>query len=252
MSLLWEGSTQDTHYSVRRSGASVRLYSNRVFHSQWNPNSPFNGGIWDCLSLPALYRPADTLRRILLLGVGGGAVVRQLAYLSHYDTFFAIEIDVQHIDIATRWFGVDAEQVDLVNADAIEWLADYNGPPFDLIIDDLFGHSDGEPMRACEFTPHWVSLLRQHLSDEGLLIINCIDNAELGNALPVFADFGFRYGYKWTLPLYENAVAALSARSLQAREWSRNLETSELDSASQRQARCTIRRPIRNLNLQDR
>lgn len=249
MSLLWEQRTADTHYSVRQSGASIRLYSNRVFHSQWNPNKPFAGGVWDCLSLPVLYRPAEEARRILLLGVGGGAVIRQLQCLARFSHLSAIEIDAQHLDIARRWFGVTDERVELVHADAIEWMANRSGEAYDLIIDDLFGHSEGEPLRACPLTSHWVDLLRSNLTDKGLLVVNCVNSHELKQALPVFGDSGFRHGFRWTLPAYENAIGVLSQKSLQARDWSRQLEESGLDGPTQRQARATIRRPLRYQKL---
>ena len=97
MSLLWEQSCNDTHYSVRSSGGSIRLYTNRVFHSQWNPRQPFAGGIWDCLSLPVLHRAAIGMRRVLLLGVGGGAVIRQLQQIYRYEAITAVELSLIHI-----------------------------------------------------------------------------------------------------------------------------------------------------------
>lgn len=245
MTLLWESYTSDTHYSVRQSGASVRLYSNKVFHSQWNPNKVFAGGVWDCLSLPALYRPRCEVQRILLLGLGGGAVIRQLQHLVDFEQLIAVEIDQIHLTIASRWFGVDDERVDLRHADAIQWLANYQEAPFDLIIDDLFGHSQGEPLRACALTSNWVTLLRENLADKGLLVVNCVNTRELKSALPVFADAGLRHGFRWTLPNYENAIGVLGPDMIQAREWSRNLEASALDSQSQRLARSIIRRPLK-------
>ena len=245
MTLLWEQDHADTHYSVRQSGASVRLYSNRVFHSQWNPNKPFAGGIWDCLSLPVLYRPPGSLQRILLLGVGGGAVIRQLEHLTSFTHMSAVEIDAIHLKVAKRWFGVSDSRIELIRADAIRWLADYSGESFDLIIDDLFGHDAGEPLRACELTTHWVDLLQSHLSDSGLLVVNCVSGKELKQALPVFDDSGLRHGYRWALPAYENAIGVFSRQNIQARDWSRHLETSNLDNVAQRQARNTIRRPLR-------
>ncbi|MFK7855932.1 MAG: spermidine synthase [Granulosicoccus sp.] len=250
MTLLWELNTEDTHYSVRTSGASIRLYSNRVFHSQWNPNKPFAGGVWDCLSLPTLYRPADYFKRVLLLGVGGGAVIRQLQQLIDFDTLSAIEIDEHHLHVARHWFGIDDSRVDLQHGDAIDWLINYRGQPFDLIIDDLFGHSEGEPLRACALSGDWLDALSANLKDSGLLVVNCVDSAQLKRALPEFDSVGFRYGFRWTLPTYENAIGVLSRTSLRARDWSRNLEYSELDGPTQRQARLTIRRPLRGLGQQ--
>ena len=247
MTILWEHEKGGTYYSVRQSGASIRLYSNKVFHTQWNPNKPIAGGVWDCLSLPVIYRPIESTKRILLLGVGGGAVIRQLQLLTQFSELLAVEIDSQHIDIATRWFGVDDSRVSLIHADAIAWLASYNGAPFDLIIDDLFGHEEGEPIRACELSPTWTDLLRSHLVQDGLLVVNCVNSKELKQGLLSLADSGFRYGYRWSLQAYENAIGVLSNSPIHAREWSRHVESTELDAASQRQARAIMRRPLKGL-----
>jgi len=212
MTVLWECRREGTHYSVRQSGASIRLYSNRVFHSQWNSNKPFAGGVWDCLSLPAFYLPEDSIKRVLLLGLGGGAVVRQLQIMTNFDQLNAIEIDQQHIDIARRWFGVNDDRVTLIQHDAI-----------------------------------WTDLLHSNLNHEGVLVMNCVNSKELKQGVPALADSGFRCGYRWTLPAYENAIAVLSKVPVHARDWSRNLERSPLNRAAQRQARSTIRRPLQGL-----
>ncbi len=247
MPVLWEAELEGTTYSVRSHGATIRLYSNGVFHSQWNPDRPFNGGIWDCLSLPVLYRPPENTKRVLLLGLGGGAVVQQLSTLIAFDRLTAVDIDAVHIDIAQRWFQVHDECVELIHADAISWLSHYNGQAFDLIIDDLFGHDEGQPVRAAALSSEWIDLLRTHLEHDGLLIVNSIDARKLKKAAPGFADVGFSYGYRWTLPGYENAVGVFSQQGLKARDWSRHLEQSELSMSAQKQARATVRRPIRGL-----
>lgn len=251
MSILWESHAGETHYSVRSAGGSVRLYTNRVFHSQWNPKMPFAGGIWDCLSLPVLHQSPGYFKRVLLLGVGGGAVVRQLQSIDHYDSITAIEIDELHLQIARDWFDVGGDEVSLIHADAIEWVQAYAGPPFDLIIDDLFGHEAGEPVRACALTDQWLACLRQHLRSQGLLVTNCVDSKELREALPAIGASGFRYGYRWHLPTYENCIGVFSDTALHARQWSRHLENSALSAAAQRQARCIVRRPIRALASYD-
>ena len=291
MSVLWQTERNGTRYSVRAHGASVRLYSNGVFHSQWNPDRPFAGGVWDCLSLPALYRPAAALRRVLLLGVGGGAVIRQLQTLVPFESLTAVEIDPVHIDVARRWFGVgeagatrgaglatDAERtggasgagegdergeggraggvsdasagnaggrITLLEADAIAWLRRRHDEPFDLVVDDLFGHADGEPRRACALGDEWVSLLRSAVTDSGLLVVNCVDGRELGRAAPVFADAGFAHARRWSLAGYENAIGVFGVEPLVPREWSRRLERRALPAAAARRARAIVRRPLR-------
>ncbi len=248
MGILWQLETDQTHYSVRNSGASIRLYTNRVFHSQWNPGMPFAGGIWDCLSLPALYRDPGSVQRVLLLGLGGGTVILQLKRLIAPQQIIGIECDEQHLVIARQWFGLDSEDnIDLVHDNAIQWIDHYSDHPFDIIIDDLFGHSEGEPVRACKLEADWLERLRGNLVSDGLLVVNCINAKQLSEAIPCFDDAGFRFGYRWSMPAYENVIATVSAASLHARQWSRHLEASQLNTAAQRQARSIARRPIRGL-----
>jgi len=244
MSLLWESYEAGTHYSVRGAGQSVRLYSNGVFHSQWNPNRPFAGAVWDCLSLPALYLEQGQCQRVLLLGLGGGAGVRQIQTLVNFNKLTAIEIDAVHIKVARRWFGVTQPNVEIVHGDAIEWLSSYTGPKFDLVIDDLFGHSVNEPMRAQSLNKAWVQKLKGVLNSDGVLVANCISRRELLAALPVFRSLRFAQGYRWSLPEYDNAIGVFFPRHISSTRWSDNLEASTLSTQMKRAARWPIRRSI--------
>ena len=245
MSVCWETHRQGTHYSVRCAGSTVRLYSNGVFHSQWNPQRPFAGGIWDCLSLPVLYQPNTQIQRILLLGAGGGAVIRQLDYLLPFVSLVALEIDPIHIKIARKWFEVRDSRVELVQTNAMEWVDQYKGKTFDLVIDDLFGHAEGEPVRAQALDVQWLSRLDRLLGNQGMLVVNCINPKQLKSALPAFSACRFEAGYHWRQSTYENAIAVLLHQGVAARDWSSRLISSDLSAPMQRQARAIIRRPLR-------
>lgn len=244
MSLLWELSQAGTHYSVRRAGNSIRLYSNSVFHSQWNPQRPFAGAVWDCLSLPCLYHAPDECQRILLLGLGGGAGIKQIQTLINFKHLHAIEIDPVHIDIAKRWFGIKQKNVKITEADAIEWLSRYASTGFDLVIDDLFGHSLGEPMRAQVLTSEWVDSLAAALNPGGTLVVNCVSPAELKAAVPVFAERGFIQGYRWSLPEYDNAIGVFFRHAVSSNDWIKHLDATTLSPDMKRAARWVIRKPI--------
>jgi len=244
MSLLWESTSGGTHYSVRKAGHSVRLYSNSVFHSQWNPKRPFAGAVWDCLSLPCLYRPAEQCRRVLLLGLGGGAGVRQLQTLVPFDYLQAIEIDSVHIKIARRWFGVTQSNVEIVHADAIEWLKQYKGEGFDLIIDDLFGHSDKEPLRAQPLNMQWVQKLDSALNPGGTMVVNCIGRAQLLSGAKHFAALGYVQAYRWSLPEYHNAIGVFFREPVSSNDWITHLNLTTLRPAMKHAARWIIRRPL--------
>ena len=97
MAVVWETVERGHHYQVRTAGRSVRLYKNDVFHSQWNESRPLSGGVWDLLFLPALFRPTGSVKRVLVLGVGGGAVIRQYLTLLPVEQIVGIELDPVHI-----------------------------------------------------------------------------------------------------------------------------------------------------------
>ena len=250
-----------TRYEVRAHGRSVRLYTNGVFHSQWNEERPFAGGVWDCLSLPVLYREPATVRRVLVLGVGGGAVLRQLALLLPDAHLTGIELEGAHLDVARRRFGLGALEAGagageggvtatLVEADAVRWLdapaADDAGP-FDLVVDDLYGHGAGAPVRAVPLEPDWVGRVVARLAPDGLYVANAVEPAEARRAVPVFADAGLRHGAHWSRPAWDNVVTTCSRAALHGRDWSRRLDASALDASARRAAREIVRRPLRGL-----
>ena len=197
MALLWTRQTTDCHYEVRSAGRSVRLYSNSVFHSQWNPNRVFSDAIWDLLGLAAIPL-VDGIEsrqplRVLVLGVGGGAVIRQLLALFATNgapidesigqpkelVIKGVDLDPQHLAIARRWFGLAKfPNVDLIAADAVDWVASYQGPSFDLVIDDLFGHGDVEVTRSVAFDKTWARELFPLVANNGALVVNNGDHPE--------------------------------------------------------------------------
>jgi predicted membrane-bound spermidine synthase len=172
MAVIWEHRNQNTHYQVKTAGNSLRLYSNGIFHSQWNNAAPINGQLWELLMLPVFYLQARPLR-VLLLGVGGGAVVKLLARFTHLQQLIGIELDPVHIKIAQRFFKSQSANVEYHCADAVTWVRGYKGPKFDYIIEDLFGsNQNGEVLRALDADENWLKALAKHLKTDGILCMN--------------------------------------------------------------------------------
>ena len=217
MAVIWSKSTGNDCYEVRSAGNSVRLYKNRVFHSQWNPHRPLSNGVWDLLFLPALFLPPDKVRRVLLLGVGGGAVVNQYLTLLAPDTIVGVELDKQHLSIARRFFSLRHVSVELVCADAIDWLNNYNGPPFDVVIEDLFTEVNGEPQRVVAADTQWFEVLLRNLEPHGVLVINFEDAAQMRRSGTAYREaIGDRADirYQFTQPTYGNSVCAFAQTSV--------------------------------------
>lgn len=218
MALLWTKRSAECHYEVRGAGQSVRLYSNGVFHSQWNPNHVFGDAVWDLLGLAAFpVAAANTgnrprALRVLVLGVGGGAVIRQLLSLFNVHLIQGIDLDRTHLAIARRWFGLSGfPQVKLVAADAVGWVANYKGPAFDLVIDDLFGHHDSEVSRSVVFDRLWASRLAALVAEGGALVVNNGNTREFKAARSETDDYPLRV--QLTHPRYDNRMLAVFATS---------------------------------------
>lgn len=218
MALLWQKQTGDTCYQVRNHGASVRLYSNGVFHSQWNPRDPLKGSLWELLLLPAFFLPEKSLNSVLVLGVGGGALIRLLQTYTSVKRIVGVDLDPVHLDVARRFF--DVCDVELVCADAREYVADYLSDPsaesFDLVIDDLFGHCQGVAQRAVPADKQWCSSLMRLLHRDGVLVSNFGDRKELQGSAWRQQAMRQRLKGAWMahMPLYENHILTVSRRVL--------------------------------------
>lgn len=214
MALLWSRNIGGVLYEVRTAGRTRRLYTDGIFHSQFNPGRPVGGSVWDLLMLPAFFLPPGAVRRVLVLGVGGGAVIRLLQHFVQPERIVGIELNPVHLSVARRFFGIGGKRVELHEADAAGWMRRYRGEPFDLIIDDLFGGSGGEPVRAVEARPEWFRTLLRPLAPHGALVMNFAGVEELGRAWYGSAATRrrFRAGFRLSTAQNENAVGAFLRR----------------------------------------
>ncbi|HHX81357.1 MAG TPA: methyltransferase domain-containing protein [Pseudomonadaceae bacterium] len=215
MAIIYTQQTGDTRYEIRTAGRSVRLYTNGVLHTQHRPQRHCSGGVWDLLALPALAlaRPP----RVLLLGVGGGAAVHLLREWYPGVHITGVDLNQVHLELARRFFGLQGPDLQLMHGDARQFVADYRGAPFDLLIEDLFTDSEGEPARAIEADRHWCGQLDRLVSTEGALVINTLSRRQL-QATALLAHPALRKRWQsacyLTLPAYENVVGVLYRKTV--------------------------------------
>ncbi len=225
MALLWRREAGGRRYELRAAGRTLRLYTDGVLHTAWNPARPFAGHVWDLLVLPAfLLEPPP--RRVLALGVGGGAAIRTLRERLAPESVVGVDHDPVHLQVARRFFGVRGRGVRLVRADARDWVAAWNGPPFDLVIDDLFG-GRGEPQRAVAPDTAWLMALARLVSATGALVVNCVSARELagcGWRLSPGLQRRLPGALALSTPREENAVGAFFRHPIAARDLWRALE----------------------------
>lgn len=180
MAIVWQKNTRTATYEVRSAGRTKRLYRNSVLHSQWNPARPLNGSFWE-LFLLASFGLARRPVRVLLLGVGGGAVIQLFSRFNnakHDLKIVGVEIDPNHLQVAKKYFKVDGKVCELHLYDAVDWVDQYSGDQFDLIIDDLFIEWGKQPQRVSMTPSLWYRKLNSLLNPQGGLVINFADDLE--------------------------------------------------------------------------
>jgi len=234
MAIIWRREVEGVVHEVRTAGASLRLYTGGVFHSQYNPNHPVGGNVWDLLMLPAFFLDPGRIRRALILGVGGGAVMRQLEYFLSPATIIGVDINPRHLYIAKRFFKVRGKPYTLVEADAIEWVKEYRGEPFDLIIEDLYGESAGHPVRAAKPDSCWLNQQARLLTGHGALVMNFVDWQEL-KASAWFDHQGVRQKFPqaWCMSMnaYDNTIGVFLKKPASRKEFAERLDKfPDLDS----------------------
>jgi len=228
VAILWQQTIDSNHYEVRSAGASIRLYRNGVNHSQWNPNRPLSGSIWDLIILPALYRPQESISDICILGFGAGAVGQQLAHLLEPQRITGVEMDPMHLSIAGGFFDCN-DGFEFVAADAVEWVhAGGNEGSYDVVIEDLYGEEDGMPVRCVPMDVKWCEALARLLKPGGILIFNLIEPDKLPH-FPVFQSRKLRERFSesilYRIEGYENRVLALSEAPFESKGLKKALDS---------------------------
>ncbi len=226
MAVLYQRRVGDTLYEVRAAGGTRRLYTNGVFHSQYHPARAVSGSVWDLLWLPAFFQPPQELRRVLVLGVGGGAVIRHLQRYVQPAALVGVELSPVHLSLARRFFGVRGPGLRLECADAVDWVRRYRGPAFDLIVDDLFGDHQGEAQRAVYAGAEWVGRLEACLSPRGLIVSNFASSLELDTSayrIDARCRRHFAAAFRLSTPQNHNAVGVFLRQSASARQLRRRL-----------------------------
>lgn len=227
MAVLFEKNHNGRCYQVRSAGNSRRLYTDGVFHSQYNPNHIITGSVWDLLFLPSQFYSAGDLKRVLVLGVGGGAVIHMLNHFAQPQQVVGVELSPLHIQMAKRFFGLSYPNLEVVQANAIDWVATYDGEPFDLIIDDLYFEQNGEPQRAIDADASWFDMLMSHLNPEGLLVMNFVNYKEWRTSAYFTEEFiqqAFPSVYQFATPTCHNAVVGFLGIASETKQLRANLK----------------------------
>jgi spermidine synthase len=106
----------------------------------------------------------------LVLGLGAGGVARLIRKTHPHCAITGVEWDPVVVTIARHYFALQPHaNLNIVQGDAVNYLLQYQGPPFDLIVVDLFYEHLVPP--AAE-TDAFLLALDRNLAPGGLLLYN--------------------------------------------------------------------------------
>ena len=177
--------------------------------SEWQPERAVTHSIWDLLAAPVMLLPAERVPRVLLMGIGGGTVLRVLRALRPDASLTGVELDADVVAAARSAFALDALGATIVVDDAQRFVAQTPArAAFDLIIDDVYQGQVG-----AMFKPEgWEVTLRRcfaRLSAVGVLVCNVLTRREE----PTLADVAAgRVGVKLCHRDYHNRILVLGKR----------------------------------------
>lgn len=112
-------------------------------------------------------------RNILILGMGGGSLLRSL-HQQFDDAFIeVVELRQTVIDVAKKYFDIPvADNINVVNQDALTYLDTMPGQCFNLLFSDLY---IPEGLEARQLTRQFLTNAKQVLTDDGFLVINALE-----------------------------------------------------------------------------
>jgi predicted membrane-bound spermidine synthase len=168
----------EPHVRVEQTHAGKFLYVDGSCASVWPSRRATTNGSWDLLAAPVLLAPTGRAPRVLLLGVGGGTVIRVIRALRPEAAVIAVDLDAEVLTVARREFALDSLGATIVCAEASAYLRRLPAHPgFDVIIDDIYERSTGD-MRKPAGWADTLRLARARLRRGGVLVCNALDTAD--------------------------------------------------------------------------
>jgi spermidine synthase len=162
--------------AVVSSGERVSMDVAGATFATWHPRYLMTGYSWDALAAGCLLRGDGPPATVLLLGVAGGTVARQLRTLVPDAAITGVEIDPEVLGLARRHMGLDDYRMEIVVGDAVSFLAS-TSRRFDAIVDDLFLSGPKDVVRPSLPPAERLELIRDRLAPGGVAVANLIVDA---------------------------------------------------------------------------
>jgi spermidine synthase len=187
-----EVTTQYSHIRIRRQGNLrsmnfVRDNGDEQIQTLWNMKRPYELVTHYSRLMFASYFFVPRQKQVLIVGLGGGAMVH---FYEHYDPEVkvdAVEIDEKVVQLADKYFEVRTQNnTKILTEDGFKYFKS-NKTHYDVIYMDAFL----KPSEQTDATGHPLNFktiefykgLREHLTPEGVVVINLNIHREVNEDL---------------------------------------------------------------------
>jgi spermidine synthase len=159
---------------IDESGGIKTLVVDETFASLYRPGEVATRCVWDAIAAPLLWLRPARRQRILILGLGAGSVARLARALAPPAEIQGVELDPEVVRLARAHFELDALEIRVEIADALEWLKSAQGT-YDAIFEDVF-IGTGDEVHKPEWIPEPAHRLAwKRLAPGGIFVSNTLD-----------------------------------------------------------------------------
>jgi spermidine synthase len=192
-----EATSDYSHIRIRRQGNMrsmnfVRDNGEEHIQTIYNIKRPYDLVTSYSRLMFASYLFVPQQKRVLIVGVGGGAMVH---FYEHYDADVkvdAVEIDAKVVELAGKYFDVSTRKnTKIITEDAFKYFKE-DKTLYDVIYMDAFlkpsegTDATGQPLRLK--TAEFYKGLRQHLTSDGIVVINLNVHQHINDDLATIRD----------------------------------------------------------------
>jgi spermidine synthase len=207
-----------SHIRIRRDGnlrslIFVRDTGQEVIETLVDVNQPHKLLLEYTRYMFLSYALRPKQERVLIVGLGGGAMVHFLARYDPQVKVDVVEIDPAVVQVAQEYFGVRSQgNVNIITADAFKYLAE-SQVPYDVIYMDAFlkpsdeTDSTGVPLKLKQV--QFYKSLTRTLKPDGLVVFNLNPHSGTREDVQTIAS-AFPQTYVWRLPESTGVVVVAS------------------------------------------
>lgn len=177
------------------------IYGSGIYDGMIETDPTRGGGLQRPYFLSAVH---EAPRRVLIIGVSGGAWTQILANHPQVEQITAVDIDPGYLRIIAAYPQVssilDNPKVQIVIDDGRRWLRRNPGQKFDLIVMNTTFH--WREFSTSLLSQEFLEQTKRHLNDNGLLLWNCTGSARaIATGMAVFP---------YTMMISNNCLASTS------------------------------------------